>query len=179
MFWKKLSSRYILNSKWLKVRMDSVELPNGVIMDDYYVVENNNVSLVVAVNDNNEILLKEEYRYAIDEHLTELPGGTFELNECDPLVVAQRELLEETGYVSDQWELLYTNYDYPTKSTNHVNIYLAKGIRKVADQKLDISEEIDLKLVPIQEAVNMCMNNTIKVNGSIAGILKAARLLGL
>ena len=59
--------------------------------------------------------------------------GHFITGETDPLAVAKRELLEETGYSADEWELLFTNYDYPTKDVNQVNIYLAKNIMSLGD----------------------------------------------
>ena len=179
MSWQKIDSKYILDTKWLKVRQDSVKLPNGKVMDDYLIIEKKNVSLIVAINIKNEIILKSEYRYPINKDLIELPGGTFALDENNPLEVAKRELLEETGFASDNWELLFRNYDYPTKDINQVNIYLARDIKKVSEQNLDESEEISFKFVPIEEAVNMCMNNIIEVNGTIAGILKTAKILGV
>lgn len=179
MEWENLDRKYVLDTKFLRVRQDSVRLPNGVVMDDYFVIEKKNVSLILAIDENKNIILKDEYRYPIDKHLIELPGGTFDLDETNPLEVAKRELLEETGYIADEWELLFANYDYPTKDINQVNIYLAKNIRKITEQKLDISEDIKFRFVPLQEAVSMCMNNLICVNGSIAAILKTARLFGV
>lgn len=175
--WKTLDSRYVLDTRWLKVRKDVAELPNGIVLDDYYVIEQNNVALVVAINERNELLLKREYRYPIHKSLLELPGGTFERNEKNPLDVAKRELLEETGYASEEWELLSCNYDFPTKEVGRVYLYLAKNIRKIAKQQLDISEDIELELVPLEQAVAMCMNNEIAVNSTMAGVLKAARIL--
>ncbi|MBQ8813943.1 MAG: NUDIX hydrolase [Lachnospiraceae bacterium] len=141
-------------------------------MDDYFVIENKDVSLIVAVDDENNVLLKEEYRYPIDENLIELPGGTLNKGE-DPLEAAKRELLEETGYVAAQWELLARNYDYPTKGTCCVYLYLAKNIQKVSGQNLDISEDIAFTMMPYDEAVRMCRTGKICVNGSVAGILLA------
>lgn len=179
MSWEKIDSKYLIDTKWLKVRQDSVKLPNGTVMDDYMVIENKNVSLIVAINDKNEVILKSEYRYPINKELIELPGGTFELCESNPLEVAKRELLEETGYSSEHWELLCRNYDYPTKDINQVNIYLARDVKKVSEQTLDESEDISFQFVPMETAVQMCMNNRIEVNGTLAGIFKAARILGI
>lgn len=176
MGWKNIKKTYVLNTKWLKVRNDTVALPNGVVLDDYLVVEKKNAALIVAMDENQNVILKKEYRYPIDQELIELPGGTFEDGEDDPLTVAKRELLEETGYESSDWELLFTNYEYPTKDTNTVSIFLAKNVRKIAEQKLDISEEITYKFVSLKEAVEMCMNRTICVNGTLAALLKVARL---
>lgn len=168
--WKKLSSTQVVHNKWVKLRKDTVKLPNGIILDDYYLFEKNDVALIVAVDEQNCIILKKEYRYPVNEVLYELPGGMIEEGE-DPLETAKRELLEETGNISNDWKQLMCGYDYPTKDTNCVYIFLAKNVKKAANQKLDISENIEMEKVPLQEAVKMCQNNQIKVNGSIAGIL--------
>ena len=81
------------------------------------------VALIVAVDSENNIILKEEYRYPINEALIELPGGTLQEDE-DPIQAAKRELKEETGYVSDEWQLLACNYDYPTK--DYHTMYIAE-----------------------------------------------------
>lgn len=146
MEWENLDRKYIVDNEFLKVRQDKVKLPNGLVIDDFFVIEKNNVSLIVAIDEEKRIIIKDEYRYHIDKHLIELPGGTFDLGEADPLGVAKRELLEETGYSSDEWELLFSNYDYPTKDVNQVNVYLAKNIKRVSEQQLDEGE--DIKLFP-------------------------------
>lgn len=59
MKWKPLDSKQVLDTKFLKVRQDGVELPNGIVMDDYYIVEKKNVSLIVAIDKDANIILKE------------------------------------------------------------------------------------------------------------------------
>lgn len=179
MEWENLERQYLVDNEFLKVRQDKVKLPTGDIIDDFFVIERKNVSLIVAIDEEKRIIIKDEYRYPIDKHLIELPGGTFDLGEKDPLAVAKRELLEETGYSADEWELLFTNYDYPTKDVNQVNIYLAKNIKRVSEQQLDLGEDIKFSFVPLEKAVSMCMDNTICVNGTVAAILKTARIYGV
>jgi len=173
MKWKRLNSEYLVNSKWLKIRRDEVQLPNGAIMDDYFVIEKKNVALIVAMDKDKRVILKKEYRYAIDKELIEIPGGTYDNETDDPLDVAKRELREETGYESNDWDFLGILYDYPTKDTNTISLYMAKNIYKVAEQKLDISEEITFEFVPIKEAIRMCIQNEIQVSGSVAALMKA------
>ena len=90
MKWKCLKSEYLVNSKWLKVRRDEVQLPNGTIMDDYFVIEKKNVALIVAMDKDKRVILKKEYRYAIDKELIEIPGGTYDNDSDNPLDVARR-----------------------------------------------------------------------------------------
>ena len=86
-------------------------------------------------------------------------------------------MLEETGYSSDDWTKLLSGYDYPTKDTNVVNIFLARNIKKTGEQNLEATEDIGFKFVPLKEAVDMCMSNNIKVNGTIAGLMLAEKII--
>lgn len=172
--WIQLEREYIVNNKWVKLAKDKILLPNGTSIDDFYVFEKKNVSLIVALDENNNVLIKKEYRYPVDEILYELPGGTIEGDE-NMLNVAKRELLEETGYISDEWTKLLTGYDYPTKDTNTVNIFLARNIKKVNQQQLDISEDIEFEFLPLEKAIDLCLSNDIKVNGTIVGLFLAEK----
>ena len=170
--WKKINSEVLIQNKWFRLHKDEIELSNGVRIDDYYVFEKKSAAIIIAMDQDNNVIIKTEYRYPIDQFLYELPGGTIEDGE-DPLETAKRELLEETGYIAEDWKLLAENYDYPTKDMNCVYIFLAKNIMKKAEQKLDISEEIEIEIIPISHAVSMCKKNEIKVNASVVGILLA------
>ena len=174
--WKQLDREYIIDNRWVKLAKDKVQLPNGTSLDDFYVFEKKSVSLIVAVDEDNNVLIKSEYRYPVDEILYELPGGVIEDGDS-ALDAAKRELLEETGYTSDDWTKLLSGYDYPTKDTNVVNIFLVKNIKKTGEQKLEASEDIEFKFIPLNEAIDMCITNKIKVNGTIAGLMLCAAVV--
>ena len=176
--WKQLDREYIIDNRWVKLAKDKVQLPNGTCLDDFYVFEKKSVSLIVAVDEENKVLIKSEYRYPVDEVLYELPGGVIEDGDS-ALDAAKRELLEETGYSSDDWTKLLSGYDYPTKDTNVVNIFLARNIKKTGEQNLEATEDIEFKFVPLKEAVDMCMSNKIKVNGTIAGLMLAEKIISV
>lgn len=177
MQWTCLHSEQLVDNRWVKVRKDQVQLPNGMVIDDFYAVTISEAAAVVAVTKNQEIILKKEYRYTYDKELIEIPAGTFEPEETDSLAVAKRELLEETGYTSEEWTYMGATVESSSKLTNHMHIYLAVNCRKVAGQKLDAAEDIDVMLVPIERAVDMVMTNEICCCSSAHGILKAARML--
>ena len=175
--WKTEKTEILLDTPWVKVRRDSVALPNGANIEDFYAVTIRDASAVVALDKEGNLILKREYRYCYDRELLEIPAGAFNDGETDALTVAKRELLEETGYVSDCWEYLGPTVESSAKMTNYMHIFLARDCRKVASQHLDETEELTVELVPLQRAVDMVMTNEICCNSSAHGILRVAKLL--
>ena len=176
--WKTIKSEPLVDSRWVKVRKDSVDLPNGQHIDDFYAISLNDAAAIVALDDAGNIVLKKEYRYCLDRDLIEVPAGGFERGE-DGLAVAKRELLEDTGYVSDDWQYIGATVESSAKLTNYMHLYFANHCRKVSEQHLDPTEELDVLVVPLKQAVEMVMNNEICCNSSAHGILWAARKLGV
>ena len=177
--WKTAKSETLLDTEWVKVHKNSVYLPNGQEIDDFYTVTIRDAAAIVALDEAGNLILKNEYRYCYGRSLLEVPAGTFEEGETDGLAVAKRELLEETGYVSDEWQYLGATVESSAKLTNYMHIYFANHCRKVSEQHLDATEELDVLIVPLKQAVDMVMNNEICCNSSAHGILRVARLLGV
>ena len=161
--WKMIKSEPLVDSRWVKVRKDSVDLPNGQHIDDFYAISLNDAAAIVALDDAGNIVLKKEYRYCLDRDLIE----------------AKRELLEETGYVSDDWQYIGATVESSAKLTNYMHLFFANHCRKVSEQNLDPTEELDVLVVPLKQAVEMVMKNEICCNSSAHGILWAARKLGV
>lgn len=174
--WKTLRSEQVLDSRWVKVRRDVVALPNGQNIADFYAISLQEAAAIVALDEQGNILLKDEYRYCQGRCLLEVPAGAFEAGE-DGLTVAQRELLEETGYVSEEWQYLGATVESSAKLTNRMHLYFANHCRKVGRQKLDATEELDLVVMPLEQAVELVMRNEICCNSSAHGILRVARML--
>ena len=177
--WKTKKTAQLIDTHWVKVRRDTVELPNGQTIEDFYAITINDAAAIVALDDAGNIILKKEYRYCYDRELIEVPAGTFEEGETDGLSVAKRELLEETGYISEDWLYLGATVESSAKLTNYMHIYFANHCRKVSGQHLDATEELDVLLVPLGQAVEMVMDNEICCNSSAHGILRVARMLGV
>ena len=102
MSWKVKSSRYVIDRPWIKLREDHVVLPSGVEMEEFHVVEYPNWAATVCIDQDDNLVLVEQYRHGIHRSSLELPAGVIEPDE-DPLEAAKRELIEETGYIAPNW----------------------------------------------------------------------------
>lgn len=156
--WAKLTSRYISKSPWATLRVDACELPNGKITSDYYVLEYPNWANAVAITENNEVILIKQYRHAADIISLEIPGGVIDGDE-DPRDGIKRELLEETGYLFEDIELISTIYPNPATSNNITYGFLAKGGKKTQEQSLDEHEDIEVSLHSIKDVKQLLLDN--------------------
>ncbi|HHY81346.1 MAG TPA: NUDIX hydrolase [Clostridiales bacterium] len=166
---KTLSRQEIFNGKIIKVYKDDVLLSNGA-STTREVVYHREAAAVAAVDENNEILMVTQYRYAVGEELLELPAGLMDEGE-NPLETAKRELKEETGYEASEWKLLTITYTSPGCHNEKIHIFSASGLKKVCGQCLDEDEILTCKKVPLEEALNMIKTGTIKDSKSVIGIL--------
>ena len=144
MSWKTLRTEKSVDDFHVTVRKNQVELPDGAVIDDFYTVEIPDAAMICAMTPSGEVLLKKEYRYACQEEVIECPAGMFDQGETDPLTVAKRELLEETGYASEEWIYFGPTLESTSKLTNKMHLFLARNCRKVSEQHLDENEHIDI-----------------------------------
>ena len=160
LIWRKLSSTYLHKGPWATLRSDRCEMPNGHIVEDYYVLEYNNWVNAVAITEDNLILMVHQYRHAAGIVSLEIPGGVIDDGET-PEEALRRELLEETGYQFDDFELLCTIYANPSTANNQTRCYLARGGKKVQQQHLDVQEELIVETFTIPEVKQLLLDNKI------------------
>lgn len=175
--WRLLSSTYVIESPFLRLRKDSVELPNGTVVQDYYVRESRGFVVVFAVTPEENVVLVEQYRYGNDSIVTELPAGTIDDDE-DPQKCARRELTEETGYSSDDWELILETATEPVRSNSVMRCYVARNAILTAEQSLDDTEHIEVRLVPLKDLRRMLRDGEMQSAHSIAAAYAALDALG-
>lgn len=176
--WEKLSSKYLVQEKWATLRVDACKMPDGTIIDDYYVLEYPDWANAVAITEDNQVVLIRQYRHASGEVILEIPGGCVDEGEA-PEAAIKRELLEETGYQFDSIELISTIYANPSTSANKTWCYLAKGGKKVADQHLDGGEEIEVLTVGIEELKQLLLENKFGQALHTSAIFYALTKLGV
>jgi len=175
--WKTLRSHLVLDSQWCRVRVDRVELPNGQIIDDFFINVRPDIALVVPITPQQQIVFVRQYRHGVGNILLELPAGAFYPDRESAESAASREMIEETGYSCDRLIKLATLHDNPVKDTNQIHIFLAPKAEYSRSQMLDDTEEIEVVLLPISEVIPKIIQGEICVSGSVAAIFLALQYL--
>ena len=175
--WRSLSKESILDKKpWIEVFVESVCLPDGKVVTDYYGIEMPHYASVFAVTDVQKIIVLRCYRHAIGEVSLTMPGGMIENGES-PLEGIQRELMEETGYVAKEWESLGTFIGNSTRGCGTFNMIFAKGAYRLKEPDSGDLEELEL-LLWTPEVLNQAIDEgQIKSLGVISALLLGLRSL--
>lgn len=159
--WRILDSEYLFRRPWLTARKDKVELPDGRVNPEYYVLEYPAWVNVIAVTADGKFVMVEQYRHGIGCILTELCAGVVEDGE-EPLAAARRELMEETGYGGGEWSLLNVLSSNASACSNLTYCYLAQGVRLMGRQNLDATEDVVVKVLDRAEVYDMLESDQMK-----------------
>ena len=142
--WKLLDSTYIIRRPWLTARRDTVQLPDGRINPEFYILEYPTWVNVIAITKAGKFVMVEQYRHGLQDVFTELVAGVAEKGE-QPLDAARRELLEETGYGNGNWTLHTVLSQNPSATTNLTYSFLATDVEPIAGQHLDATADLAVK----------------------------------
>ncbi|MBQ7498632.1 MAG: NUDIX hydrolase [Selenomonas sp.] len=167
-----ISSENIFDGNLLHVRRDTVKLPNGKTATREWIKHPGASSVIPMLEDGSVILVK-QYRYPVGKITLEVPAGKLDAPDEDPLVCAERELSEETGYTADKIEKLTTIATTVGFSNEYIHLYIAIGLHS-GKQHTDDDEFINVVKVPLQEAVAMVNDGRIIDAKSVVSILMAA-----
>lgn len=153
--WKILESNYIRP----RMRVDKCKLANG---NDFEatVFEYRRWANVLALTEDNQVVMIRQYRHGVQDIVWEFPGGIVEDGESIE-DGARRELLEETGYTADAIIEVGRLHPNPASQTNSLYAFLATGAKLVQEQHLDEAEEIEVHLVPFEEVFTMAKRGEI------------------
>ena len=152
MSWKKIESKEIFRTPFFKLSVHKCIITSGKEMPNYYVVDFPHWVQVLAFDEKNNVIVVDQYRYPGQGNFWELPGGTSDPRvEEDHLNAAKRELLEETGYESEEWTYVGGHYPNPALQTNQCHLYIAKNCKKTSELNLDPFEELEVRVMPLEE----------------------------
>lgn len=165
--WKVLESNYLRNN----VRVDICETSNGKIIEPL-VLEYGTWVTIVALTEGQEVLLIKQYRHGAQKIIWELPGGAVNDGE-EPIHAAKRELLEETGYTSDNIIELGKVSPNPASHTNLMHAYIAFDAQKLGSQTLDEIEEIEVYPIPLDEVILMVKNGDLQQSLHVSSLFFA------
>lgn len=167
--WEEVSTELIVQDEWIDFRRSAYRFPDGTIFEPYYSYSRKDYVVIVATDENGNYLCVKQYRQGIGEVTTEFPAGGIEVKDKDDigkgtdivrafeadmgkgkdiekaLEAAKRELREETGYESDEWEHLIVVPSNATIADNYAFIFTAKNCRKVSEQDLDDTEFLNVR----------------------------------
>jgi 8-oxo-dGDP phosphatase len=174
-----LGSEEVYEGRVISLRKDTVAMPGGGDSVREVVAHPGAVA-VVALDDEDRVVLLRQYRHPVRAHLWELPAGLRDEDGEPPLRTAQRELAEEALLAAGRWSLLTTVYNSPGFSDEQVLIYLAEDLSEVArpDGFVVEHEEADMTLerLPLAEAVQRVFDGDIRNSSAIIGLLAAAQV---
>jgi ADP-ribose pyrophosphatase len=176
--WTVLASNYIVDDPWVKIRADTCQLPNGRVISPYYVYEYKPWVTIVALTPQEEVVMINQYRHGLGRTILELPGGTLDGRDPDPQHAARRELLEETGYSGKLFVPTGQISADPASHTNLTHCFLVTGAVPTATPHLDDTEQIDVVLVPLKEAVRKAADGKMMQALHVSALFFALNAMG-
>ncbi len=171
----KMSSKTIYAGRIITLDVEQVTLPNGLEME-MEIVRHPGGAAVVALDDQQQVCLLKQYRHVCGEWIWELPAGKIDHREA-PLKTAQRELREEAGLGAKNWHSLGHMVSSPGVFTEVVHGYLATGLQQTHSQH-EAEEIIEIHWLPLQQAFEWAMDNTITDAKTVIGLCRAYAYLG-
>ena len=171
---RRLSGSLAFDGKLLKVHRDTVRLPDGGTAEREW-IDHPGAVAVIALTDSGDLVMERQYRYSLGRDMIEIPAGKIDPGE-DPLATARRELKEETGYIASEWRHLATIHIAIGYSNEHIEIYLAKGLKQeLAD--LDDEEFVEVFALPLATALAWVREGRITDAKTVSCLFWAEKIL--
>lgn len=170
----RMDSALVYDGSFIKVRKDNARMPDNSISTREYINHPGAVA-ILALLDNGILVMERQYRYAPQQEFIELPAGKIDHGE-DILLCAQRELLEETGYVAREWSHLTTTWPCIGYSDERIEYFLARGLSHQGS-RLDDGEFLEVFELPVNEAIAWVKQGKISDSKTIVGLFWLEKIL--
>ena len=163
--WQPIKTEHIIQDEWIDFRKVAYRMPDGTVFEPFYSYSRRSYVIIVASDEDGRYLCVRQFRHGIGEVTTEFSAGGIERTGDkeyiageddataaeDALAAAKRELLEETGYTSDEWTHLLTVPSNATMADNYAHIFMAKHCKKCREQELDETEFLNVETHSAEE----------------------------
>lgn len=159
--WEVTASSYVIDSPYLRIRSDRIVLPDGTVIDDYYVRESRGYVIVFALTRDERVVLVRQYKHGARRVLLELVAGAIDEGE-QPHETAVRELAEETGYAAEAIEHVQTFVTDPTNADTLAHLFFARGAYPSGEQQLDVTEDIAVEVATLDDVRAMLRSGAIE-----------------
>jgi ADP-ribose pyrophosphatase len=176
--WLRLDSHYVIRDPWFTLRADSYRLPDDRVIGPVYIMEYGPWVNVIAVTPSQEAVLVRQYRPGLGRAILEPPGGAADGHDVSMLEAARRELLEETGYTSDDFIETGVIAPNPASHNNLMHCFLARNVQRVRQPALDETEHLEVVLVPFDELIVMAGRGELPQALHVASLYFALAHLG-
>ena len=170
--WKTVSSKYLFRRPWLTVRCEDMLLPNGNHIPEYYILEYPDWVNTIAITKDGKFVFVRQYRPGLGRTSYELCAGVCDKEDASPLVSAQRELWEETGYGKGNWREYMVISANPSTHTNLTQCFLATDVEPIDHQHLEDTEDLSVHLLTFEEVKQLLENNEIMQSLNAAPLWK-------
>jgi 8-oxo-dGTP pyrophosphatase MutT (NUDIX family) len=176
--WRVAGTRLIHADRWIRLRADHCITPEGAVLDPYYVLEYADWVHVVAVTDDDRLVVNHQYRHGASCVHLELPGGVMDAADAGALEAAARELREETGFAAREFRSVASLSPNSATHTNRIHIVLAEGAYADGAQSLDAGEEIAVELLPLADLPALIASGAFLQSSHVASLMLGLQALG-
>lgn len=170
--WSREAEQEVLDTPVFTVYDRLMSMPETGKSGHFFVIEASSWVNVIAMTEDNRILIVRQFRQGTGDISWEIPGGVIDEVDANPMAAAKRELAEETGYTSDCWEELGRVSTNPAIFSNYCYFYLATHCSKTVAQHLDPFEDIVPDLISLQEFLDRVSDGRIHHSLVVAAVAK-------
>ncbi|MFT4263714.1 MAG: NUDIX hydrolase [Nocardioides sp.] len=173
--WPVVATRDVHRDDWVvAVRQDTITRPEGGEEFTRLVVEHPGAAIVLAIDEEHQVLVLSQYRHAVQSRVVQLPAGVLDEEGEEPLDVARRELQEEAGYAAADWTPLLSYSVSPGNTDQRFHLFLARGLTEVGRGDFELRhEELDLvpTWVPFVQLLDDVVSGRVQDGGLVTAVL--------